>query len=631
MTSPPPRFGWPHVFLTASIVSLAGMGWTLGDGPLLDDNPLIFTAQADSWLKIKLLLQPHLDVYWRPFAKLTLVPGAALFGFATWPHRLTALLLHALATTLVWSLARRLADARAGIIAGLLFLVHPLHIGAMYWISARYDLTATVLTLAAVLTAQPHKKKENRGTIFWPTLLTFLACLSKETALVIPLLIGLTFWTAPETRAWRRILKAMIGPVLAVCSVLILRYFLMGRIGGPLDLWPPHAETLQRLLFGIPYALAFPTSILDPTVDGFAFYLFIIPIVWLLYLFLRSRRDRLVWYGPLFMVISSLPVAGFIYLGAEANTGYMLYQASAGACLFVAFLWPKRSTELTRITDRPFIPAVLLVALGIFLNALTLPAYHAASQTIRHLVKQTLAAEVVSSHPRLLLDIPINRIHGVTMFYDEVAEFFLPEPPMTGKEIYLVNANFWRRAGAEMSWRDPAWQEQTAVLSWPTFDIHSGGRDQTASVQQAWRRRARSSTSTLTLKPQCPHIENVTCLPGQIAWRRGPITIPLQPEVGDEGEATIDVSTANAIHLPLMRITTPDVHPRWEGNIRWTPLPGATEGEARPGLLFDLIGDGMAHDYLIEPAVDPRWAVTEGVVGFSLELPFRDGALILTE
>jgi len=636
MIPPPPRLGWPHVFLAAAVVSLAAMGWTLGDGPLLDDNPLIYTAQADSWEKIKLLFQPHLDVYWRPLAKLTLVPGAALFGFATWPHRLTALLLHALATTLVWSLARRLSGRRAGLLAAFLFLIHPIHVGTLYWISARYDLTATVLVLAAVLTALPRQGKTARGGFFWPALLTFFACLAKEIAFVAPLLVGLTLWTLPETRAWRRLLRGVGGPFFALFLALALRHLLMGRIGGTPEMWTqPPGPFLTRTLFAIPFFLAVPfhpASI--TTAPTLLRHLILVPViiaVWLLILFIKSVRRRSVWYGLLFGLVSALPLSGFIYLGPETNSLYMLYLPSVGAVIFAASVLSPPAGRLRQAIAL----AASLAAAGLVFWAFQLPAYHRASAMMDKIVRQTIELNADRHRHRLLLDIPVNQVRGITMFYDEVAEFFLPYPKMNGKEIHLAGPNFWRRAGAGMLWREENQQRDTAVFSWSASGPPSGefypapfpaGLDQTDEVHQAWRRRAKVSDEILRLRPQCPSLKNVTCLAGEIAWHDGPVSIPLAPLAVNDADGAVDVASRNVIQLTEVAISTADFRRPGVGRFSWTP-----KDETPRHILFEWSGDGEPHSNRFALAADPRWATTETVSEFWLTPPFREGKLTLME
>src|SRR5437879_5884227 len=159
-------------------------GFALDDGPMIRFNPL---AQDPSGMW-RAFTQPWWagafgGQYYRPLPVATLALDAWVDG-AAWFH-VVNLLWHAGASVAVAVLARRWSGALAGLIAGLLFAVHPVHVEAVANVVGRGELMAALFTLLAVYGAVV------RESVAWSTAALVLALLSKENAAVAPALIAL--------------------------------------------------------------------------------------------------------------------------------------------------------------------------------------------------------------------------------------------------------------------------------------------------------------------------------------------------------------------------------------------------------------------------------------------------------
>ena len=97
---------------------------------------------------------------------------------------LTNLLLHLTGAVLVLLIGRTLSPRSiAGPLAALLFALHASNHEAVVWVSARFDLLATVLSLAAIWSLmQDHRSARAIAPVFF-----FLALLSKESAVALPI------------------------------------------------------------------------------------------------------------------------------------------------------------------------------------------------------------------------------------------------------------------------------------------------------------------------------------------------------------------------------------------------------------------------------------------------------------
>jgi hypothetical protein len=119
--------------------------------------------------------------YYRPVAFLSHAIDWQFWGLNPAGYHLTNLLLHASSSSLVFGLGRRLGGVLTGVVAGLIFAVHPASHEAVYWISARFDVLATFLTLLALLLLTGSPRAYVAGVVVFA-----LALLAKESALALP-------------------------------------------------------------------------------------------------------------------------------------------------------------------------------------------------------------------------------------------------------------------------------------------------------------------------------------------------------------------------------------------------------------------------------------------------------------
>ncbi|MGE5836491.1 MAG: hypothetical protein ACM4AI_18605, partial [Acidobacteriota bacterium] len=155
--------------------------------------------------------------YYRPLTFLSHALDWQIWRTHPAGFHLTNVSLHAVNAMLVFVLGRRLDGSTTGLVAGLLFALHPASHEAVYWISARFDLLATCLTLAAlVLVCGPP-----RGYLFG--LLVFgLALLAKESALALPVMV-VAYDVIIRRLDWRQAARQVMPLFLVVAAYAVLR------------------------------------------------------------------------------------------------------------------------------------------------------------------------------------------------------------------------------------------------------------------------------------------------------------------------------------------------------------------------------------------------------------------------
>jgi dolichyl-phosphate-mannose--protein O-mannosyl transferase len=175
--------------------------------------------------------------YYRPIFLIWLLLNFKIFGLSPAGWHATTVLVHLIATGLVYVLARRLtSDHLISAIAALLFGIHPVHIESVAWISGVTDPLMTVFLVAAFLmyldSAQRLEPANPRAIFQRPFLLSLLfytlAILTKETAVAfVPILICYEFFVGRKEKhassgSWLSGLFVSVLPYVIVTIVYVV-------------------------------------------------------------------------------------------------------------------------------------------------------------------------------------------------------------------------------------------------------------------------------------------------------------------------------------------------------------------------------------------------------------------------
>ncbi len=232
------------------LLVLIAFGRTLGNGFAYDDVAVLVenpSVRAGAPL-LTVLTEPathgvgdNVRAY-RPVRTLAFMAEHRAFGDTPWPYHAVNLLLHAVATLLAWLLVRRYLDPAPALAAGALFACHPLQTEVVASIKAQDDLLAAILVLAVSLTFLAIARGNGRRGRLWWLLAPFgLGLLTKESVLVLPILLG-ALWVLDRAGARKRAERTEAPwRVLATMAVmgalfLLLRGRLLAAAG---DVPPP--------------------------------------------------------------------------------------------------------------------------------------------------------------------------------------------------------------------------------------------------------------------------------------------------------------------------------------------------------------------------------------------------------
>jgi tetratricopeptide (TPR) repeat protein len=334
--------------------------------------------------------------YYRPLFLCWLLGNFNFFGISPTGWHFTSILLHLAVSLMVYLLGRRLIPGSrfAGLVAAVVFALHPSHVEAVAWASGVMELLMSLFFVGSFLCYLEQRRGKRR--ILWlaaSLALCAAAVLSKETAVVLPVVIVCYELLLPqanngsdgEASAERR--RRLFSLVKAVSPylVLIAGYFLVritvlhgvahrvaeGSIGVTVLTWPWALYFyLSQLLapggLGLFYDVQYAT--------GFSWRLLILPLVvlsatgCLLYWWVREAKTRLPIFFSAWFLVSLAPMIGVVTVMSRHDAVHdrYVYLPSVGFALLAGYA---ASAAIERLTvGRPaavFATVAILIVLGL--------------------------------------------------------------------------------------------------------------------------------------------------------------------------------------------------------------------------------------------------------------------------
>src|SRR3989344_7101867 len=164
----------------------------LDDNTLLLDNAAVY-GNVDNAFRVfttDFMAPVSGGFYYRPLLALSLIFNAKIAGTSAFLYHLTDVLLHVVAVLLVFKFFQTLGyKIKSALVASLIFAVHPALTQTVAWIPARNDTLATIFALAAFITFHEFLTKKHWQYLAWHLVAFFLALLSKENTVLLPVLL----------------------------------------------------------------------------------------------------------------------------------------------------------------------------------------------------------------------------------------------------------------------------------------------------------------------------------------------------------------------------------------------------------------------------------------------------------
>jgi hypothetical protein len=384
-----------------------------------DDHVFLTFARFAASPLVPFVTDQHGGEYYRPVPMALWWLLARAGGGAEWPFAVLGIALHAGAAALTGALVRATGrPAPTAVLAAALFFVAPAEREAALWFSASTDLLATVATLGAIVCLL----HDRRG----PSLiLAAVAYLSKESALVLPLLAAAALWSSGRERRSIR----LVLPHLALAGAAVAaRLAVLGRMGGSGDPGAPLAAKALQLTSGLVHALIgsgpLPEALAWPVGAGL--------LLWGAW---RSRRAT-----PLPLVFAALALLPLLAAGWVVGTRYFYLPAVGVAWLVAESLAAERLIAVA-------VP-VCLLALGTgaaFGRRSEIAAYRARLSVAVEAAQAELAQHHVLVHVHCGikdLDLAVKnrlreRADDLLLLSDVPASFVLMPPALAQRAAFL--------------------------------------------------------------------------------------------------------------------------------------------------------------------------------------------------
>jgi protein O-mannosyl-transferase len=359
------------VFIAACAVfaQTVGYGFAGDDIGIIRDRPLFHDLH--NWRAI--LASPWWpNALYRPVTALSLAANWAAAGGDPRAFHLVNVLLHGLASVLVYRLALALLSVpAAAVVAGLLFAVHPVHVEAVANLVGRAEVLCAIFVIGAVLLYRLDGWLSDAGdTRSWRRFAATLATLafaalalgSKESGFALPGLLLLVDWFDSRTqgrpldRVVRRHWVLWLGTVAIAVGWLVLRSGIVrdltglevapglegqGLGGRAVIMLPIVVQYVRLFLFPARLSAEYSPNFIVPTTEltaaglaGGVILALAIGVAWV-----ARRRAPVItfalgWIAATVLIVSNLLVPTGIVLAERT-----LYVASVGVVLLLAWGW----------------------------------------------------------------------------------------------------------------------------------------------------------------------------------------------------------------------------------------------------------------------------------------------------
>lgn len=311
---------------------------------------ILNVSKADVSYVLGLFTVPASDRFFRPLGMISYLIDVQWAGFSPVRWHIAAVLLHALNTTLLYWVCRRLGLPMLWALFGAAFFgVHASRPETVTWISARFDLLATLFVLVALLCFL------SRAPLALLLAVTLCGLLSKESAYVLPLLLAVVVLFRKEFRSAASY-RAIGACAALTAAVFVYRWILLSGIGGYHD--PQGQPTIflvnlwllfKALGLRLWAVLFFPVNWTDPLALPLK-AAFLIMIVALLGLAAKTRMPRLGRLGLALTLLAALPVQHLLLIGPDLEKSRVVYLGSAGFALAFAALLQSAPRKLAMST-----------------------------------------------------------------------------------------------------------------------------------------------------------------------------------------------------------------------------------------------------------------------------------------
>jgi tetratricopeptide (TPR) repeat protein len=441
------------IFLGLALYSAAAFF----DFSYLDDNTLILdnystisrVSQVGNFFTNDVFFSDN-DFYYRPLMSVSLFLDTLISGNLPWFFHLMNVFLHILAACLLFALLKKLkSQPPLAFCLSLLFLFHPTLVQAVAWIPGRNDSLLAIFVLAAVINFLRFLERPRLACYLASLLFFAFALFTKETAIVLPILIGFYYLLISEKKISRADIWSFVIGIAAI--ILIWIFFRSLAVKGDTGLAVMSASILQNspaIIVGLGrFFWPFDLSIMSVLTDNhLVFGLLAIIVLAIVAISKQGTPKKYLAFGGLWFLLFFLPSL----INPDPQSAYYflehrLYLPFIGLLIIISQIKFLQTVNFRRF--KIYGPAAAILLLFLILTVFHLPDFR------NRLVFWQSAAASSPSAP-----MPARNL-GVMLFFDNRTDEALvnyrralelnPQEPMVHNNIGVIYMNQGKFTEAE--------------------------------------------------------------------------------------------------------------------------------------------------------------------------------------
>lgn len=333
--------------LVSIVITLLFLSPNLLNGFLnWDDSAYVLQNELIKDLSFKgikeIFVTPEIVSTYAPLVMISWAIDYAIAGLNPAMFHATNLILHVLIVILVFYFTQLLSKNRiVAFITAILFGIHPMHVEAIGWVSARKDLLYTLFFMGALVVYYFYTNKENKYPKYYYYILCLvffiLSLLSKGTAVILPLILLLLDYLKERRLTYKLFIEKI--PFILLSVFFVFLSIKMQVKGGAMEdrQFVNLLDSFSVGFYGyltylikaiVPYNLSayhpYPNKLGET--NPWYFYASAIPVltvfVWLM---TQLKKNREIVFGFGFFFISLIPVIQVLPFGSAVMADRYTY------------------------------------------------------------------------------------------------------------------------------------------------------------------------------------------------------------------------------------------------------------------------------------------------------------------
>jgi hypothetical protein len=325
------------------------------------DDPEYITANPHirelSWKSVSTAFTHTYAANYAPLQIISYMIDFRIWGLQPFGFLVTNVILHMLAALSIYALLVRLGTERiAALFGAAIFLVHPVQIESVLWISQRKSVLAMLFFLLAFHSYLAYREQGQRSRLAWygaSLILYLISALSKSVVVIFPFVLILYdhLYNHDPRRLREHLDKVpflVVSLLIGAVTVLIqVPESVGGRTGYPADfalaypltMLPVLADYIRLILWPTPSQLSLIYTVpWIRVVDGRFLIAAGIAVILAIIAFGLYRKSRRLFFWYCLFFVGLLPVSQIIPLVTKMNDRYLYFPmiGIAALCAFAA-------------------------------------------------------------------------------------------------------------------------------------------------------------------------------------------------------------------------------------------------------------------------------------------------------